>query len=551
MKDAQIYKRIIVVMISVYIIITSVISAAMLISRKNIAENGVRQRISQADIMIQQISHSNTSQNNIENIKQNIDTTTLNSMLSYCGIEAAVFDDNCNLIAATNREWSALHENADGTFTTVSFSPNEYLNKQDIEKAAEKFSYSSSSNTAGDISSFSLKVTGNITDDNKIIPLSIYTEKNIIKKSGQSYGQNFISTYAEPDTSFAVINNSTPDDNPVTETIDNIGVTVLPYSGYSKLRCGEEQTDIRKFVSDSERLKKILNARNEKSSAMDAQDKKYNYTLSSYKSDSGDGFHIAYAYKYNVITDSIPLLLFIWICSLSVFLTASLILISGIRSNIKQRNELDKKRQYLTNALAHDLKSPLSVISGCTQNINENVMPEKHDQYIRTITQQTDKMSNIISEMLNMSKTDEAKLSIRRFSLKDLSLKIWSEYEITARNNDINFIIEGDSSINADKNLISSVIDNFLTNALKFTNKGGCIKINITPGRFEVYNSGSSVPDDMIKKIWDAYTMADNSRNSKSGTGLGLYIAASALKKHNFQYGASNINNGFSIWFEF
>lgn len=545
MNDKNIYKRIAIVLLAIYISMTSIISAALLVSRHSSAENQIRGRMSQVDLAIQQQSSKDGSKSLEENIRQNLRAETLNSMLSYCGIEAAVFDKNYNLIVSTSGDWSALHENEDGTMKTVYISPNDYLEKAYINKAADKILFTTSSLDIGDISQYKLKISGYI-NNNRIIPEAIYSEKYIIEKSNN----NSISFRTEPDEVFPTNNNTQIYDGTetVTETINDIGIVSLPYSGYSGLRCDKNQTEIRQFVCDAERLKRIVSARAESGSGMSAQEREYNYTLSSFRNGEGESFHIAFAYKYNVLRDSIFLLIILWSFSFAVFFTAAAVLISGVRSNIKKRNELEEKRRYVTYALAHDLKAPLAVISGCAQNIRENIMPEKHDKYIETITLQSDKMSDIITEMLDMSKTDQRKLSLSCFKLRNAVLETWSGYEVRAQKKNISFQISGDTEIKADKGMIIKVIENFLVNAINYVNDGGEIKVNISDSQFEVYNSGSSVPDEMLDKIWEAYTKADSARNT-GGTGLGLYIAASILDKHGFCYGAANTDGGFSIWF--
>lgn len=551
MNDKNIYKRIAMIFIAIYISITSVVSAALLISRQSTAENQIRGRMSIADLAIQQQSLADSSKSIEENIRQNFRVETLNSMLSYCGIEAAVFDKNYDLIISTTGDWSALHENEDGTMKTVFISPADYLEKEYIDKAADKVLFTTSSSDIGDISQYKLKISGYL-NDNRIIPKAIYSEKYIIKKSSSSS----ISLRAEPDETFPLKNNSQIYDGTetVTETVNDIGIVSLPYSGYSGLRCDKNQTEIRQFVCDAERLKRIVSARAESGSGINeqekeyVQEKEYNYTLSSFQNGEGESFHIAFAYKYNVLRDSIFLLIILWSFSFVVFFTAAAILISGVRSNSKRRNELEEKRRYVTYALAHDLKAPLAVISGCAQNIHENIMPEKHKKYIETIARQSDKMSDIITEMLDMAKTDQTKLSLTCLSLRDAALEVLSEYEVRAQQKNIRFEISGNTDIRADREMIIKVIDNFIINAINHVNDGGEIKINISDSRFEVFNSGSSVPDEMLSKIWEAYTKADNARGS-GGTGLGLYIAASILDKHGFDYGAANTEYGFSVWF--
>jgi len=86
---------------------------------------------------------------------------------------------------------------------------------------------------------------------------------------------------------------------------------------------------------------------------------------------------------------------------------------------------------------------------------------------------------------------------------------------------------------------------------LEHTPEGGTICITISDQTFEIYNSGSHIPEDKLKSIWQPYYKVDEARSRTQGTGLGLAIAGKILEAHRFPYGAKNCEGGVIFWFKF
>lgn len=105
--------------------------------------------------------------------------------------------------------------------------------------------------------------------------------------------------------------------------------------------------------------------------------------------------------------------------------------------------------------------------------------------------------------------------------------------------------------LKADHAMMIRVIDNFFVNALENTPAGGSIGIRICGDLFEIYNSGSHIPEERLNEIWLPFKKADLSRSHSQGTGLGLAITRTILELHGFSYGAQNSDDGVVFWFKF
>ena len=156
-------------------------------------------------------------------------------------------------------------------------------------------------------------------------------------------------------------------------------------------------------------------------------------------------------------------------------------------------------------------------------------------------------MNGIVTEMLELSRLEAGAdtLHMELISLKPLCEKAAEAYQDAGRL----FLLEGDAEIQGDRQMLLRVMDNFLSNAVRHTKDGETIRISITENRCSVYNPGDPIPEEAMQKLWEAYYQADESR-SAGGSGLGLSIAREVLERHGFSYGAENVDDGVSFWFQ-
>jgi len=155
-------------------------------------------------------------------------------------------------------------------------------------------------------------------------------------------------------------------------------------------------------------------------------------------------------------------------------------------------------------------------------------------------------MAGIIQDMLETSRleTEHFQIQLEKVTLSEICNKIINRYKHICNDKSITASLVGDAVIHADSSLMMRVIDNFFINAIDNTPEGGSICIRINNDAFEIYNSGSHIPEDKINEIWLPYKKADLSRSNTKGTGLGLAISRTILELHKFAYGAKNSDNG-------
>lgn len=117
-----------------------------------------------------------------------------------------------------------------------------------------------------------------------------------------------------------------------------------------------------------------------------------------------------------------------------------------------------------------------------------------------------------------------------------------------------NVSMEETEQIRGNKELLTLVIDNYLSNAYKYTESGRTITVKLTREkkgcRFWVWNEGVRLEEEDITRVWDILSRQDKSRNREKGsTGMGLPICRRILELHGFAYGCGNKENGVEFWF--
>ena len=167
-------------------------------------------------------------------------------------------------------------------------------------------------------------------------------------------------------------------------------------------------------------------------------------------------------------------LIYVWISCLIVFVIASLILSNLTYKTYLKREEIEKQRKETTDALAHDLKTPLSIISGYAQNLQEDVHTEKREHYASNIQKNVERMDKIIHQMLDMAKleSDSFKIEFDEVSLSEISNKIINRYKSVCDEKSITVSLTGEVVIQGDKSLLERVVDIFFVNALEITVDG-------------------------------------------------------------------------------
>lgn len=218
----------------------------------------------------------------------------------------------------------------------------------------------------------------------------------------------------------------------------------------------------------------------------------------------------------------------------------------------RRQERVEQVRRETTAALAHELKTPLSVLSAAAELLGDNLAPEKQAHYLDVIQTQAQRMDGSVRKMLELSRLETGVQALRReeFPLAALAQERLAAALPADGRLHTEFASDNEYMVNADRALLARALDALLENAVQHTSEGGCITVRIANGTLSVANTGDAIPDHALPRLWEAYYQADPSRSTK-GDGLGLSIAKTVFDLHGYTCGAENTDAGPKFWFKF
>ena len=211
----------------------------------------------------------------------------------------------------------------------------------------------------------------------------------------------------------------------------------------------------------------------------------------------------------------------------------------------QQLRKLDQMKAEFVSIATHELKTPINVISGYSELIEEGIFgapTPKQREALETIREQTRVLTNLVNQLLDISRLEAGglQLEMEDVMLRDLFTRVDRSFSVLARKKDIDFQVDVDDDVplcvrgDADR-LGDQVLGNLLSNALKFTPEGGRIRVHCWKGKdgvyIEVRDSGVGVAPDQLPFIFDKFFQIGQQARTK-GAGLGLAIAREIVEAH-------------------
>ena len=216
------------------------------------------------------------------------------------------------------------------------------------------------------------------------------------------------------------------------------------------------------------------------------------------------------------------------------------------------------KRDLIAN-VSHDLRTPLTMISGYGEMMKD-LPGEKTDENCQVIIDEAKRLTYLVNDLLDLSKLEEKKIVLEEsvFDLSSLVQREIRKYEIYAVQNGYKFTVDAKENlfVKADEKRIEQVFNNFITNAINYSNESKDIEIRVYQKdkniRLEVEDHGIGISKENLPNVWDRYYKinAEHIRFTK-GSGIGLAIAKVILELHHAVYGVnSEEGNGSIFYFE-
>ena len=200
---------------------------------------------------------------------------------------------------------------------------------------------------------------------------------------------------------------------------------------------------------------------------------------------------------------------------------------------------LSQLREQMTADIAHDLRSPLTVISGYLEILRDGSLepsPERFDLMFK----EAQRLQNLIEDLRTLSLADagELKLYLAQHSSAELLRSVALGYEPLAKQKGVELKVDVDENlptVSIDHGRMMQVVGNLVSNALRYTPQGGVITLKATRERggvqWTIEDSGVGIPPEKLANIFDRFYRADASRQD-GGSGLGLAIVKSIVEAH-------------------
>ncbi|MCL2392846.1 MAG: cell wall metabolism sensor histidine kinase WalK [Oscillospiraceae bacterium] len=201
------------------------------------------------------------------------------------------------------------------------------------------------------------------------------------------------------------------------------------------------------------------------------------------------------------------------------------------------------RREFVAN-VSHELRTPLTNIRSYAETISDDkdIPQEMEDEFLRIIINQSDRMTKIVQDLLELSRFDSGAsvLSVEEFSIEQAVRDVYAAIALEARKRShvLNLELEWKlPNIKGDRDKIEQVLMNVIANALKYTPDGGTIAIysGTTGGDVwvKIEDTGVGIPPEDLEHVFDRFYRVDKARSRESGgTGLGLSIAKEIISRH-------------------
>ena len=232
-----------------------------------------------------------------------------------------------------------------------------------------------------------------------------------------------------------------------------------------------------------------------------------------------------------------------------------------LKENYEQLRRLEELRDNLVHMIVHDLRSPLTGISGFLDlalALGKETLTEDGLDYLQTAKRSTTAVIDMVSAVLDVSKMEagEMKLHLVECDLVRIAADLMSGMQSLKEAREMSLDAPpAPVTVVADKDLILRVIQNLLGNALKFTPPDGWIRLGIEPDEnrvcVRVRDNGPGVPPEYQERIFEKFGQVEARANrQKHSTGLGLTFCKLAVEAHGGSVGVeSEVDKGSTFWF--
>lgn len=233
-----------------------------------------------------------------------------------------------------------------------------------------------------------------------------------------------------------------------------------------------------------------------------------------------------------------------------------------LQADVEEERRLDRMRKDFISAVSHELKTPLALILGYAEGLQEHVARDEESQryYCAVIADEAQKMDKLVKGLLNLSQIESGFFQPQweEFDLAGLAADITQKYATLLAEKGIELLVEAREPcfVRGDVLGAEQIITNFLNNAIDHAEGEKRIRLWLRREeahvRLGVLNTGRPIPEESLDKVWTSFYKVDKARTRQyGGHGLGLSIVRAIQQLHGNAYGAENTAAGVLFWADF
>ena len=232
-----------------------------------------------------------------------------------------------------------------------------------------------------------------------------------------------------------------------------------------------------------------------------------------------------------------------------------------LKEDIKRKEAIDEMRKDFIANVSHELKTPIALIQGYAEGLNEGLCEDEESRkyYTEVIMDESEKMNKMVKQLLTLSSLESGNSILHKenFNMTSLTEGVLSSISILIgeKNVKVDFDTSRDVFLYADEFKIEEVVTNYISNAIHHVNDNGIIKIDVSEDErnvyFSVYNTGNQIPEKDLANVWEKFFKVDKAHSrSYGGSGIGLSIVKAIVEAHGGAVKVVNKSDGVEFSFK-
>ena len=217
-----------------------------------------------------------------------------------------------------------------------------------------------------------------------------------------------------------------------------------------------------------------------------------------------------------------------------------------------------RRERALTNAVAHELKTPLALLRSYAEGLQEDIAPEKRAEYLSVIQEEADQMAALVNSLLDLSRMAAGRMLLRTeaVDLSGLVRAVCRPLARPAEEKGVRLELETPPcTVSGDRERLRALCAELCGNALGHCRPGGAVRVSLARAgnrvRIRVANDGDPIPPEDLERIFDPFYRVDEARDrARGGSGLGLALVRETVRLHGGRCRAENGPSGPVFWVE-